>query len=191
MSSARFDVARLSLAAFVFLTLVLCTSWASATVFEQCESGPIMSVPSVDSSAPSEAAPQLGEPQLGEMLFSELASDAEESDCDGLIIERSGQVPICLLEGASGVAERPIHDVDGAAIEAAPGTCMEAQQPDQATAPSDKLPTEAPQAGPYALATPPAPRVSPPVMVIATTRRPQDAAVPIAQQTRVFRPPRA
>jgi len=124
------------------------------------------------------------------MLFSELPSDADESDCDGLIIERSGQVPICLLEGASAIAERPIHDVDGTAVEAAPGTCMEAQQPDQATAPSDKLPMESPQAGPYALTTTPPPPVEPPLMMVADTLRSQEIAVPKGQRTRVFRPPR-
>jgi hypothetical protein len=163
--------ARISLAVLSFCAVLLCAPWASATVFSQCESGPLMSVPS-------------------EVLISELP-DMRADGCDGLVIERSGQVPICLLEGASAVAERPVEEHQGPVMEADDGTCVEAAPPDQATAPRDEPPTEGPQSTPGALdaRVPGVPEMPPPLM--AETRRPAAMVVPSGHAVRVFRPPRS
>jgi hypothetical protein len=160
------------------VVLLLLSSWASAkglSVYAQCEPAPLMSVPD-------------SEP---EVLVSELPDDAEAEDCDGLIIERSGQVPVCLLEGASAVADRPIQEVDGTAIEAGPRQCMELEAPDQVRAPSDDRPTEPPQATPRA--TTPAPVVVPdlPSPLIGELLRPVRLVYATTGHERgVYRPPR-
>ena len=144
-----------------------------ASVYLQCEADAVMSV------APEQPAES----------WSELTTD--DDDCDGLVIERSGQVPICLLEGASAVADRPVHEVDGAGIEAGDGTCIAFPGADEVTAPSEDKPFETPQSV-YAAVEPVAadvPQVPPPML--AEMLRPRMWRAPPGHTGRVFRPPRA
>lgn len=159
-----------------FCAVLLGASTAMASVYLQCEAEPVMSV-----------APE----QRSEEPWSELADDDDRADCDGLVIERSGQVPICLLEGASAVADRPVHEVDGVAIEAADGTCIAFPGADEVTAPSEDKPFEAPQSV-YAAVEPislDVPQMPPPVL--AEMLAPRLWSAPPGHTGRVFRPPRS
>lgn len=163
---------RLALAALTFTIVLSCTSWAFASpAFLQCEVGPLNIEQSIDPNAPWE-------------------EDARDDGCDGLVVERSGQVPICLLEGASGVAERPVHEIDGTAVEAASGTCPELEAPDQVTDPSRQGPSEPPESAPDAyLPTVPVMAGHPVLWLHVPTER--DLPSPPGHRLRVFRPPRS
>ncbi len=121
-------------------------------------------------------------------VFSSELLDAD--DCDGLVVERSGQVPVCLIEGASGVAERPVHDVDGPVVEAGQGSCVEIAPPDQLTAPSENTSVKAPASGPHALIScmPETPKLA---LSGTAMPRPPTFDGPGEHSARVFRPPRS
>lgn len=169
---------RFYLAALSFLAVALCAPWASASIYPQCEVAPIMSVPDDLDAFASESS---------DVEAHELEDGA---DCDGLVIEHSGQVPVCLLEGASAVAERPIHDTDGTAVEAGDGTCFEVQAADSVLTPSEEMPVDPPQAGPHAVvpATPEVPR--PVLPLLSNMTRPNAVVIPTGHTPGVFRPPR-
>lgn len=168
---------RLGLATLSFTMVLLCTTWAfasahNAPLYLQCEVAPLILEQSIDPDA------AWTEP------------DPDDDGCDGLVIERSGQVPICLLEGASGVAERPVHEVDGTAVEAASGTCPELQAPDQVTDPSRERPTEPPTSTPHAY-LPEVPVVASFPALSLHTPSARDLPSPPGHRLRVFRPPRS
>ncbi len=172
-------------AALSVLVVLTCTAWAQASdypsaSFLQCDPGPVMSALE-DGRAPVK--------RMDDDAGASLLPLDEDEGCDGLIIERSGQVPVCLLEGASGVAERPIHEVDGTAIEKGQGFCPELEANTPTATQNDQGPSDPPKSMADANVTleelpspPPAPG--------SELLRAGELAPPSALWLRVFRPPR-
>jgi len=98
-------------------------------------------------------------------------------------------VPMCLSEGASAVAPRPIHPVDGARAEAV-HRCPDRDGAEQWRAGSPDKPSKPPPPAPHdgTLATPPA--STPPSSRPVTIEHPLPGPGPAGVKPSVYRPPR-
>jgi hypothetical protein len=115
-------------------------------------------------------------------------ADEPAPSCRLELLIQGDAVPICLIDGATGVAPRVIHAVSDARIEAAE-RCSYTSQALDVSLPSDDAPHQPPSTVPHAVLPAPEP-IAPVDEALIAPLDPSVTTAPTGVVSDVFRPPR-